>query len=126
MCPLACFGASSGARLSPYLSGGFAVRSRTAHPPWFDGDDLAWRSPSQLPAELMNEAMVSPTQEACVGEVGFAAIDPVDEVVAIAPVGRTVATGKPAVMVADDERAAQCRRDRAGAATNVDRFGVGS
>src|SRR5260370_42138619 len=99
MCPLACFGASSGARWSSYRSGGFAVSSSTAQPPRLDGDDLAWRSPSQLPAELMNEAMVAPTKEAGIPELGLAAICPVDEVMAIAPVGRTVATGKPAVMV---------------------------
>src|SRR5260370_3867197 len=121
MCPLACFGASSGARWSTYRSGGFAVRSSTAHPPRLDGDDLAGSAPSELPTEFVNEAMVAPTQQASVGEVGFAAIDPMDQVMAIAPVGRTVATGKPAVVVADYQRTAQCVRDPAGAATCADR-----
>src|SRR5260370_38975619 len=115
MCPLACFGASSGARWSTYRSGGFAVRSRTAHPPRFDGDDLAWRSPSQLPAELMNEAMAAPTKEAGIPELGLAAICPVDEVMSVAPVGRTVATGKSARVVSDDERAPERRWNGSGA-----------
>src|SRR5712692_3209796 len=74
----------------------------------------------------MNEAMVAPTQEAGIPELGLAAICPVDEVMSVAPVGRTVATRKSAVLVADDERAPERRWNGSGAAADIDRLGVGS
>src|SRR5260370_12704521 len=70
--------ANSGGRWSTYLSGGFAVRSSAAHPPRLDRDDLAGRPPTQLPAQLMNETMVAPTQQATLGEVCFPPPPPLD------------------------------------------------
>lgn len=43
-----------------------------------DRDDLASRTPPELPAELMHKSMVTSTQKAGVREACFAAVDPVD------------------------------------------------
>jgi hypothetical protein len=45
--------------------------------------------------------MVAPAEEAGVLQAGFAAVDPVNQMVAVAPVGRTVATGESAALIAD-------------------------
>jgi hypothetical protein len=52
----------------------------------------------------MDEAVMTPAQQARVREIRFAAVDPVNQVVAVAPVGRAVAAGEPASSVADDQR----------------------
>src|SRR5258708_438709 len=44
-----------------------------AHPPGLDGNYLAGRAPSQLPAELVDESMMASAQDAPVGNLGLAA-----------------------------------------------------
>src|SRR5712691_235464 len=70
----------------------------------------------------MDESMMAPAQEAAVGDAGFTAIDPVDEVMAITPRGWAIAAGETAVLVANRERAHHRRRERAGAPTDIDRL----
>jgi hypothetical protein len=55
------------------------------HPPRFGGDDRAGIGPPQLPAELVDETVVAPAQDAAVGQAGFAAVDPMDEVMCARP-----------------------------------------
>src|SRR5258706_1742301 len=90
------------------------------HPPRLDGNYLAGRAPSQPPAELVDEPMMASAQEASIGNLGFTAIQPVDEVMAITPSGWAVAAGESAVLVASGERAQHRRRERTGAAGDVD------
>ena len=87
-----------------------------------DRQDLPFVAPYQAPTELVDEAMVTPAKQAGIGKVRFAAVDPMNEVVAIAPVGRPVAAGEPAPAVADNQRAAEGGRDGASAPANVDRL----
>src|SRR5713226_10631209 len=88
---------------------------------------MAMRSPGaphlSCQPELVDESMVAPTQQAGVGEVGFATIGPMDDVVPVAPIGRPVAAREAAVLVSNDERAAERSGHRAGAAADVDRLG---
>src|ERR1700694_1261584 len=49
-----------------------------------------------------------------------------NEVVAVAPVGRTVSARESAVLVSDDERPTQRRRDCASTPTDIDWLGVGA
>ncbi len=51
--------------------------------------------------------MMAPAQETSVGNLGFAAVTPMDEVMAITPRGWAVAAWKTAVLVASGERAAR-------------------
>src|SRR5260370_32774180 len=92
-----------------------------AHPPRLDRNYLAGRAPSQLPAELVDESMVASTQETSVGNLGLAAIQPMDQVVAITPSGWAVATRKSAVIITSGERAQHRRRERAGAPADAAR-----
>ena len=66
--------------------------------------------------------MVASTQETSVRNLGLAAIQPVNEVMAITPRGWAVATRESAVLVASGERAQHRRRERTGAAADVDRL----
>src|SRR5260370_23779100 len=93
-----------------------------AHPPRLDRNYLAGRAPSQLPAELVDESMVASAQETSVGNLGLAAIQPMDQVVAITPSGWAVATRKSAVLVTSGQRAQHRPRGRAGAPADVDRL----
>src|SRR5260370_32858097 len=86
-----------------------------SHPPRLDCNYLAGRAPSQLPAELMDESMMASAQEASIGNLGFTAVQPVDEVMAITPSGWAVATRESAVLVTSGERPQHRRRGRAGA-----------
>src|SRR5260370_6726745 len=93
-----------------------------AHPPRLDRNYLAGSVPSQPPAELVDESMVASTQETSIGNLGLAAVHPVDEVMAITPGGWAVAARASAVLVASGERAQHRRRERTGAAADVDRL----
>lgn len=88
----------------------------------FEREDLPIVAPHQAPTQLVDEAMVTSAKQAGVSKVRFAAIDPVNQVVAIAPIGRTVAAGEPASSVADDQRTAEGGRNGASAPADVDRF----
>jgi len=70
----------------------------------------------------MDESMMASAQEAAVGNLGFTAIQPVNEVMAIAPSGWAIATRESAVLVASGERAQHRRWERAGTAADVDRL----
>jgi hypothetical protein len=87
-----------------------------------DRQDLPFVAKDKATTEIVDEAMVTSAQQAGIGKVRFAAVDPMHEVVAIAPVGRPVAAGEPAAAVADDQGAAEGGRDGASAPADVDGF----
>ena len=66
--------------------------------------------------------MVASAEQARVGKFGLAAIDPVNQMVAVTPIGRPVAAGETAASVADDQRTPQGRWNGASAAADVDRL----
>jgi hypothetical protein len=88
----------------------------------FDCQHLAFVAPQKAPAKLVNESVVAPAQQARVGKGRLATVDPVDEVVAVAPVGWSVAAGEPAPSVANDQRSTQRGWDCASAPADVDRL----
>ena len=65
-------------------------------------------------------------QELEIVELRVTAVEPMDDVIDVAPPGRSKATGVPAVSVAGDHRPPHGRRDDSGLPPNVQRFGVGS
>src|SRR5438093_13332929 len=71
-----------------------------------DADDLALLSLDQLPAALVHQPVMALAQEHAVVEVGLAALDPVHQVMAVAPGGGTLAGRPAAVLIADRQRLA--------------------
>ena len=71
----------------------------------FDRQDLPFVAPHQSPTKLVDEPMVASTQQAGIGKIRFAAVYPMNQMVAVAPIGRPVAAGETAASVADDQRA---------------------
>src|SRR5215216_4006802 len=57
----------------------------------------------QPPAALVDRPMMGPAQQGQVGQVGGAAVEPVDQVVALAPGQRAVAVGEDTAAVADGQ-----------------------
>ena len=64
------------------------------------GGQLAVGSAGQLPAALVERPVVGPADQGQVGQVGGAAIQPVQEMVALAPGQRPVAVGDHTAAVA--------------------------
>ena len=67
----------------------------------------------EAPTLLMHRAVVRPAQGDQVVEFGWAAVRPVDDVVAIGPRGRAIAPREAAAMVAEAQRAADMCGDNA-------------
>src|SRR5438552_10495754 len=84
-----------------------------------DGRDLVFGS-DQLPADLMHHPMMPAAEQDQVVEVGWAAFDPVREVMSIAPRRRTLATRPLAMLVAHLQRLAHRSPDHSLGATDVD------
>src|SRR5260370_22340117 len=63
--------------------------------------------------------MVASAQETSVRNLGLAAVQPVDQVMAITPSGWAVATRESAVLITSGERAQHRRRARTGAAADA-------
>ena len=67
----------------------------------------------------MDDGVVSPAHQGQVREVGCSAVDPVDQVVGIAPMRRSRAAGERAPRVPQPEDRQLCRRRQAGGAAQV-------
>src|SRR5207249_10067282 len=84
-----------------------------------DADDLALLSFDQLPAALVHQPVMALAQEHAVVEVGLPALDPVHQVMAVAPGGGPLAGRPAAVLVTDRQRLAQRPVDQSLAPADV-------
>src|SRR5207237_382243 len=71
---------------------------------------------------VVSVAVVVPTQQLKIFEVGWSAAAPVHDVMGLTRVWRSIATGRLAVAVAHDERFPDCGRDGAARAADVEDF----
>src|SRR5438034_11491297 len=85
-----------------------------------DSHDFLIFGLDQLPSALVHHPMVPATEQDEIAEVGRTAMDPVHEVMSIAPGRRALTTGPAAVTVANPEGPAQGVGDHALAAADVD------
>src|SRR5438309_10982423 len=76
-----------------------------------DGHDLPVIAFDQLPSALMHHPVMPATEQDQVVELGRTALDPVDQVMSVAPRGRALAPWPAAVAVANFQRPPQGRRD---------------
>jgi hypothetical protein len=74
---------------------GFSVR--------WGGDQAAVGLAGQLPAALMDRPMMGPAHQGQIRQVGGAAVQPVDQMMGLAPGGRPLAAGHRAAAVADHQ-----------------------
>ena len=72
-----------------------------------------------LPFVVVQESVVEAADEDAVVEAGFAAIDPMLEMMSVTPFGWPVAAGEGASFVSHDERSSQGARDEAAFAAEV-------
>jgi hypothetical protein len=86
------------------------------------GREAAVGAAGQLPAPLMHGPMMGPAQQGQVRQVGGAAVDPVPQMMGVAPGKRPVAVGEDAAAVAHGQGVALGRRDDPGAAAKVQRL----
>src|SRR5439155_22965690 len=86
---------------------------------WSNCRDLVFGS-DQLPAAFVHHPMMPAAEKDQVVEVGWAALDPVREVMSIAPRWRTFATRPLAMLVAHLQRLAHRSSDHSLGATDVD------
>jgi hypothetical protein len=70
------------------------------------GGEVAIGATGQLPTALMHRPMMCPTYQGQIGQVGGAAIGPVDQMMTLAPGQRPVAVGNHTAAVADGQGAA--------------------
>jgi hypothetical protein len=70
---------------------------------WWGGGELAVGVAGQPPAALMHRPVVSPAHQGQVGKVGGAAVQPMSEVVALAPARGSLAAGEHTATVAHDQ-----------------------
>ena len=99
------------------------LRVRETGQPWRTRrhrQHLALVGTHQLPAALVRHPVVSVTQQDHVGEIGLAAIRPVDDVVRIAPRCRPLATWPLAMTISGIERATRRSGDHATGTAHVD------
>ena len=95
-------------------------------------EPAGWPEPGQpvdhedLPAAVVDQRVVIASRAARSSRVGFAAVDPVLDVVGVAFAGASAAAGVGAVAVAEVERAADVRGHDAGFAAEVEDFGCGA
>ena len=99
------------------------LRVRETGQPWrtrWHRQHLALVGAHQLPAALVRHPMVSMAQQDHVGEIGLAAVGPMDDVVRICPGCRPLATWPLAMTVASVESATRGAGDHTAGAADVD------
>src|SRR5438094_859899 len=99
------------------------LRVRETGQPWrtrWHRQHLALVGAHQLPAALVRHPVVSVAQQDHVGEIGLAAVRPVDDVVGIAPGCRTLAAWPLAMTIAGVEGATRGAGDNPTGAADVD------
>ena len=69
----------------------------------WDGGELSVGMAGQLPAALMDRSMVGSAEQGQVGQIGRAAMEPVAQVVGLAPGQRAGAVGEDTAAVADGQ-----------------------
>jgi hypothetical protein len=80
----------------------------------------------QSPAALMDRPVVGPAQQRQVGQVGGAAVQPVDQMMGLTPGRGSVAAGEHTATVADGQGGALGGLDDAGGAAHLQRLGRGT
>src|SRR5437660_10275220 len=95
---------------------------QTGQPRWarWHREHLAFVGPYQLPAALVRHPVVSVAEQDHVGEVGLAAVRPVDDVMRITPGSRPLAARPLAMTVAGVEGATRGPGDHPTGAADVD------
>ena len=88
------------------------------------GGEAAVRVAGQPPAALMDRAMVGPAHQGQVLEVGGAAMEPVDQMVGLAPGRGPVAAGHRAAAVADHQGGPLGGRDDPAGPADLQRLGA--
>lgn len=79
-----------------------------------------------FPIAVVDQMVVEGTQKAGISHGGFAAVEPVDDVVGFGPLGRAGAVGEDTALVAGVQGTSQCRGNSSLAAANVNYFSAGA
>ncbi len=98
---------------------------------WDVADTVGWRSTGhraadQLPAALMDGPVMGPAEQGQVGQVGGAAMEPVAQVVGVAPGQGSGAVGEDTAAVADGQGGALAGLDDPGGPSDLQRLGGGA
>ena len=92
---------------------------------WRGEQPAIWLS-GQPPAALVHGSVVGPAQQGQVGQVGGAAVDPVAQMVGLAPGQRAGTVGEDAAAVADGQGGALGGLDDPGGPADLQRLGRGA
>ncbi len=113
----ACSAGSGGAGVSP-------VRVWSGWPLGWDGGQALIRATNEPPAALMDRPMMGPAHQGQIGQIGGAAIQPVDQMMGLAPGQGALAVREDAAAVADSQSGPLGRADDPGGPAQVQRLAV--